>query len=83
VKGDVDLDFDTALAARDWTEALSIAKRLEDTAWINRANGELGIISFVQGDYRTGTLRVMGALSQATKLNDMGAQIRYLWSAMV
>src|SRR5579863_8445447 len=30
VKGDVDLDFDTALAARDWTEALSIAKRLED-----------------------------------------------------
>lgn len=78
VKGDVDLDFDTALAARDWTEVLSIAKRLEDAAWVNRANGELGIISFVQGDYRTGTVRVMGALSQATKLNDMGAQIRYL-----
>src|ERR1700689_1538434 len=78
VKGDVDLDFDTALAARDWTEVLSIAKRLEDAAWVNRANGELGIISFVQGDYRTGTVRVMGALSQATKLNDIGAQIRYL-----
>src|SRR6202795_297454 len=78
VKGDVDLDFDTALAARDWTEALSIAKSLGDAAWVNRANGELGIISFVQGDYRTGTVRVMGALSQATKLNDMGAQIRYL-----
>ena len=78
VKGDVDLDFDTALAARDWTEVVSIAKRLEDAAWVNRANGELGIISFVQGDYRTGTVRVMGALSQATKLNDMGAQIRYL-----
>src|ERR1700681_2545211 len=78
VKGDVDLDFDTALAARDWTEVLSIAKRLEDAAWVNRANGELGIISFVQGDYRTGTVRVMGALSQATKLNDTGAQIRYL-----
>src|ERR1700726_364261 len=78
VKGDVDLDFDTALAARDWTEVLSIAKHLEDAAWGNRANGELGIISFVQGDYRTGTVRVMGALSQATKLNDIGAQIRYL-----
>src|ERR1700685_3693972 len=78
VKGDVDLDFDTALAARDWTEVSSIAKRLEDAAWVNRANGELGIISFVQGDYRTGTVRVMGALSQATKLKDMGAQIRYL-----
>ena len=78
VKGDVDLDFDTALAARDWTEVLSIAKRLEDAAWVNRANGELGIISFVQGDYRTGTVKVMGALSQAKKLNDIGAQIRYL-----
>src|SRR5580700_4520436 len=78
VKGDVDLDFDTALAARDWTEVLSIAKRLEDVAWVNRANGELGIISFVQGDYRTGTVRVMGALSQATKVKDIGAQIRYL-----
>lgn len=78
VKGDVDLDFDTALAARDWTEVLSIAKRLADAAWVNRANGELGIISFVQGDYRTGTVKVMGALSQATKLNDIGAQIRYL-----
>ena len=78
MKGDVDLDFDTALAARDWTEVLSIAKHLEDAAWVNRSNGELGIISFVQGDYRTGTVRVMGALSQATKLNDIGAQIRYL-----
>lgn len=78
VKGDVDLDFDTALAARDWTEALSIAKSLEDLAWVNRANGELGIIGFVQGDYRSGTVKVMGALSQAKKLNDVGAQIRYL-----
>src|SRR5580700_7599458 len=77
VKGDVDLDFDTALASRDWAEVLSIAKHLEDAAWVNRANGELGIISFVQGDYRTGTVRVMGALSQATKVNDIGAQIPY------
>jgi hypothetical protein len=53
VKGDVDLDFDTALAARDWTEALSIAKGLEDPAWVNRANGELGVIGFVQGDYHS------------------------------
>src|ERR1700741_3100735 len=46
VKGDVDLDLDTELAERDWTEALSIASKLNDPAWINRANGELGIIAF-------------------------------------
>src|SRR5579872_6189395 len=42
------------------------------------ARMELGIIGFVQGDYRSGTVKVMGALSQAKKLNDVGAQIRYL-----
>ena len=78
VKGDVDLDLDTDLAARDWTEALSVAKALGDSSWINRANGELGIVSYLHGDYRAGTLLVMGALSQARKLNDLGAQIRYL-----
>jgi CHAT domain-containing protein/tetratricopeptide (TPR) repeat protein len=78
VKGDVDLDFDTDLAARDWTEALSIAKSLGEPAWVNRANGELGVVSFLHGDYRTGTLQVMGALSQTQKLGDLGGQIRYL-----
>ena len=78
VKGDVDLDLDTDLAARDWTEALSVAKNLGDPAWINRANGELGVIHFLHGDYRAGTLQVMGALTQSQKLNDLGAQIRYL-----
>lgn len=78
VKGDVDLDFDTDLASRDWTEALSVAKTLGDSAWVNRANGELGVVAFLHGDYRTGTLRVMGALSQAQKLGDVGSQIRYL-----
>ena len=78
IKGDVDLDFDTDLAARDWTEVLSIAKTLQDSAWVNRANGELGVIAFLHGDYRTGTLQVMGALSQAQRLSDVGAQIRYL-----
>ena len=78
VKGDVDVDFDSDLAERDWTEALSVAKGLGDSAWINRANGELGLISFLHGDYTTGALRVMGALSQSQKLNDLGGQIRYL-----
>ena len=72
------MDFDTDLAERDWTEALSIAKTLGDSPWINRANGELGLISFLHGDYSAGALRVMGALSQAQKLKDLGGQIRYL-----
>ena len=51
-------------------EAIARQSMLDKLAWYN--------VHCDQGDYRTGTVRVMGALSQATKLNDMGAQIRYL-----
>ncbi|HLG96631.1 MAG TPA: CHAT domain-containing tetratricopeptide repeat protein [Bryobacteraceae bacterium] len=78
VKGDVDLDLDTELAERDWAEALEVATKLKDAAWMNRASGELGIISFLHGDSRKATLMVAGALTKAQALNDVGAQIRYL-----
>jgi tetratricopeptide (TPR) repeat protein len=78
VKGDVDLDLDTELAERDWAEALEVATQLKDAAWMNRASGELGIISFLHGDSRKATLMVAGALTKAQALNDVGAQIRYL-----
>src|SRR5579872_4814843 len=78
VKGDVDLDLDTELAKSDWTEALEIATKLNEEAWMNRATGELGIISFLHGDSRSGTFMVAGVLAKAEKLNDVGAQVRYL-----
>jgi len=78
VKGDVDLDLDAELAERDWTEALEIATKLKDEAWMNRATGELGIISFLDGDSRKATLMVAGALTKAQTLKDLGAEVRYL-----
>jgi tetratricopeptide (TPR) repeat protein len=78
VKGDVDLDLDAELAERDWTEALEIATKLKDEAWMNRATGELGIISFLDGDSRKATLMVAGALTKAQALKDVGAEVRYL-----
>jgi len=75
VKGDVDLDFDTALAARDWTEVLSIAKHLEDAAWVNRANGELGIISFVQGDYPSRQSACESAEKSSTRSRSAASRI--------
>src|SRR5258708_20318996 len=74
VKGDVGLDFDTALAARDWTEVLSIAKRLGDVASVNRSNGELGVISFLQGDYPTGTVQGICSLPNPTQPHHLETQ---------
>src|SRR6266849_3994036 len=54
VKGDVDLDFDTALAARDWTEVLSIAKHLEDAVMADAGKAQ--------------ALAALGRTSEAKKL---------------
>ena len=78
VKGDVDMDFDDGLAQVDWTAALALAKSLNDPGWETRASGELGIISFLQGDHAGAVMSVGNALSSATKSGDIGAQIRYL-----
>jgi CHAT domain-containing protein/predicted negative regulator of RcsB-dependent stress response len=78
VKGDVDMDFDDGLAQEDWTAALSLAKSLKDPDWEARATGELGIISFLQGDHSGAVMSIGNALSHAIKSGDIGGQIRYL-----
>ena len=78
VKGDVDMDFDDGLALWDWTEVLALAKSLKDADWEARATGELGIITFLQGDHAGAVMSVGNALSHAIKNGDVGGQIRYL-----
>ena len=78
VKGDVDMDVDVELAYRDWTEALAVAQQIGHKGWINRANGELGIIAFLRGDSRTSVMRIYGALQTAKKQGDVGGHLRYL-----
>ena len=78
VKGDVDMDFDDGLAQEDWTAALSLAKSLKDADWEARATGELGIISFLQGDHSGAVMSIGNALTHAIKNGDIGGQIRYL-----
>ena len=78
VKGDTDLDMDAGLAERDWTEALALAKALNDKGWESRATGELGILAFLQGDSSAALIKVGMALTQAHASGDIGAELRYL-----
>jgi len=48
VKGYVELNSNSASAKRDWSEALQIAGSLHETQWEARAQGELGIIAFLE-----------------------------------
>jgi CHAT domain-containing protein len=77
VKGDFDLELDTDLARRDWSEAKSVAEKLGEKAWVNRADGELAIVAFLSGDLKAATLGMFRAIKNAREIDDVGSLVRY------
>ena len=77
-KGDIDLEWDVLAAERDWREVRQLARDLGDPGWENRANGELGVISFLKGNTGEATRLVQQAYQTAEKAGDIGGQLRYM-----
>ena len=77
VKGDVDLDMDANLAKRDWTEARAIAESLGEAGWVNRAEGELAIVSFLSGNHEAAALSILAAIVKARQMGDIASVVRY------
>lgn len=77
-KGSIELDLNTAAAKRAWTEALPIANSLGESQWATRANGELGIISFLEGNTASAVSLVGKAILSAFRTGDIGEQVRML-----
>ncbi len=76
--GYIELDLDTAASKRAWTEALPIANSLGEKQWATRANGELGIIAFLEGNTASAVSLVGKAILSAYQTGDIGEQIRLL-----
>ncbi len=76
-KGYVDLSIDLLSAKADWTEALKIATQLREDQWRNRAMGELGVVSFLEGNTSRAAGQVGHALFSAAASGDIGAEIRF------
>jgi CHAT domain-containing protein len=77
-KGYTDIELDYQAEKRDWLEAREIAKNLGEDRWITRADGELGIIAFLEGKTGQGA-KLMGLALISTMTNgDVGGQIRFL-----
>jgi CHAT domain-containing protein len=77
-KGYVDLDRDVAASKRSWTDALRIARELSEHEWASRAQGELGIIAFLEGDTGTAVSLVGKALLSALASGDSAEEVRLL-----
>jgi CHAT domain-containing protein len=77
-KGYTDLEINPASAKQAWTEAQSIAHRLGEAQWEARAEGELGIIAFLEGNSRRAAVMVGDSVLSAKASGDVGGQVRML-----
>jgi hypothetical protein len=88
VKGDADDEVNVGAAKQDWEQARSLAEKLGEKEWANRATGELGLINFLQGNVKQAADMVGGALLTAMAESDTGTEVRYLeivgngWNAL-
>jgi CHAT domain-containing protein len=77
-KGYTDLDVNVASCREDWEQALQTARELHDPLWESRASGELGIVTFLEGDWAHAQKLVGSALLSAMRNGDIAAQVRFL-----
>jgi CHAT domain-containing protein/tetratricopeptide (TPR) repeat protein len=78
IKGETDEDLDPALAERSWTEALTLAEKLGEAGWANRARGELGLVAFLLGDINNAVIRLGQAMKVAESMRDTASLVRWL-----
>ena len=78
VKGEVDLNLDGVSARPSFEELERVAKLRHDDDAASRASGEIGILSFLEGNSSDAVKRVLNALGNSVWSHDVGAEIRYL-----
>ena len=78
IKGETDEDLDPTLAGAAWKEALALAEKLGEDAWANRARGEIGLVSFLEGNVGGAVVGLGSALKVAQTNGDVASQVRWL-----
>src|SRR5207302_2256358 len=75
-KGYTDIEINAPTAKQDWEQVLTLARQMSDKKWISRAQGELGIITFLEGDGKRGAWLVGKAYFETRSAGDIGSEIR-------
>lgn len=77
-KASTEIDIDSNAAKRDWTEVRDLATRLGEEQWTARADGELGLIAFLNGDTAEAVSLLGKSIFSAYRTGDTASQIRLL-----
>lgn len=78
IKGETDEDLDPVLSEKSWREAMTVAERLGEHGWANRARGELGLVAFLQGNVGAAITQLGQALKVAEATGDTPSVVRWL-----
>lgn len=78
IKGETDEDLDPMLAGEAWRAALTLAEKLGEQGWANRARGELGLVAFLEGNMGGAIAGLGSALKVAQTNGDIASQVRWL-----
>ena len=77
-KGYTDIEIDYRAAKRDWLEARGLARDLGQKQWATRADGELGLIAFLEGNPGRAARLLGEALLSTMASGDIAGQVRFL-----
>lgn len=77
-KASTEIDIDSNAAKRDWTEVRELATRLDEKQWTARADGELGLLAFLNGDTAEAVSLLGKSIFSAYRSGDTASQIRLL-----
>jgi CHAT domain-containing protein len=77
-KGYTDIEINVASSKRAWLDARALAHSLGETQWETRAEGELGVIAFLEGDSKRAAAMMGDAVLSAMASGDVGEQVRTL-----
>ena len=74
----IQIDSDSKKARDDWEDCLALGNRLGENQWAARAQGELGIIAFLEGKTAEAVNLLGGAILSAYRSGDVGSQVRLI-----
>ena len=77
-RASTEIDIDSSAAKRDWTEVRDLSTRLGEKQWTARADGELGLIAFLNGDTAEAVSLLGKSIFSAYRTGDTASQIRLL-----
>jgi CHAT domain-containing protein len=77
VKATADLSVhDPTLSGEEWQQVIDLARQMKDPFWEERAEGELGIVAYLQGDTEKAVMLNTAAFQKARQLKDVAGMIR-------